>query len=193
MVFALFFSLGIGALNGLLLIRTRLHSFLVTLGTFLMLQGLNIAITKLITGNVATGDISGMAGFNTLQTIFASNAMIVRAQISIAIVYWLIFVALATWVLLRTKIGNWIFAVGGQGESARSVGVPVNRVKIWLFMLPCPLAMIAPKRLRNSFTITPESMPAGALMAVTAAPGEAAENTVSPSLSAAARVAWASI
>ena len=134
-VFALFFSLGIGALNGLLLIRTRLHSFLVTLGTFLMLQGLNIAITKLITGNVATGDISGMAGFNTLQTIFASNAMIVRAQISITIVYWLIFVALATWVLLRTKIGNWIFAVGGQGESARAVGVPVNRVKIGLFML----------------------------------------------------------
>jgi len=121
-VFALFFSLGIGALNGLLLIRTRLHSFLVTLGSFLMLQGLNIAITKLITGNVATGDISGMAGFNTLQTIFASNAMIVRAQISIAIVYWLIFVALATWVLLRTKIGNWIFAVGGEGESARAVG-----------------------------------------------------------------------
>ena len=134
-VFALFFSLGIGALNGLLLVRTRLHSFLVTLGTFLMLQGLNIAITKLITSNVATGDISGMAGFNTLQTIFASNAMIVRAQISITIVYWLIFVALATWVLLRTKTGNWIFAVGGEGESARAVGVPVNRVKIWLFML----------------------------------------------------------
>ena len=76
-----------------------------------------------------------MAGFNTLQAIFASNFMIGRAQISIAIVYWLIFVALATWVLLRTKIGNWIFAVGGQGDSARAVGVPVNRVKIGLFML----------------------------------------------------------
>ena len=58
-VFALVFSLGVGALNGWLLIRTKLPSFLVTLGTFLMLQGLNIAITKLITGNVATQDISG--------------------------------------------------------------------------------------------------------------------------------------
>ena len=132
--FALLLSLGIGALNGFLLIRTKLHSFLVTLGTFLMLQGLNIAITKLITGNVATGDISGMASFDTLQKIFASNFTIGGAQISIVIVYWLIFVALATWVLLRTKIGNWIFAVGGQGESARAVGVPVNRVKIGLFM-----------------------------------------------------------
>ncbi len=57
-VLALLVSLGIGALNGWLLIRTGLHSFLVTLGSFLMLQGLNIAITKLITGNVATADIS---------------------------------------------------------------------------------------------------------------------------------------
>jgi simple sugar transport system permease protein len=132
--FALILSLGIGALNGYLLIRTKLHSFLVTLGSFLMLQGLNIAITKLITGNVATEDISGMPGFGLGQRIFASNMTIDRAQISIAIVYWIGFVLLATWILLRTKVGNWIFAVGGQGESARAVGVPVNRVKIGLFM-----------------------------------------------------------
>jgi simple sugar transport system permease protein len=134
-VFALAFSLGIGALNGFLLVRTKLHSFLVTLGTFLMLQGLNIAITKLITGNVATGDIADMPGFDLGQTIFASNFVIGGAQVSIAIVYWFIFVAIGTWVLLRTKVGNWIFAVGGQGDSARAVGVPVTKVKIGLFML----------------------------------------------------------
>lgn len=133
--FSLVFSLALGALNGWLLIRTKLHSFLVTLGTFLMLQGLNIAITKLITGNVATKDISGMPGFNTLQTIFAANFQLGNVQVSIAIIYWLIFVALGTWVLLRTKVGNWIFAVGGQGDSARAVGVPVTKVKIGLFML----------------------------------------------------------
>jgi simple sugar transport system permease protein len=134
-VFGLVFSLAIGALNGWLLIRTKLHSFLVTLSTFLMLQGLNIAITKLITGNVATSDISGMSGFDTLHLIFASNLQLGSVQISIAIVYWLVFMAIATWVLLRTKIGNWIFAVGGQGDSARAVGVPVTKVKIGLFML----------------------------------------------------------
>ena len=134
-IFALLFSLGIGALNGWLLIRTKLHSFLVTLGTFLMLQGLNIAITKLITGNVATQDISDMAGFKLGQTIFASTIAIGGVQISIAIVYWLIFVAIATWVLLRTNVGNWIFAIGGQSDSARAVGVPVKRVKVGLFMV----------------------------------------------------------
>ena len=134
-IFALLFSLGLGALNGWLLIRTKLHSFLVTLGTFLMLQGLNIAITKLITGNVATQDISDMAGFKLGQTIFASTIAIGGVQISIAIVYWLVFVAIATWVLLRTNVGNWIFAIGGQSDSARAVGVPVKRVKVGLFMV----------------------------------------------------------
>ena len=65
--------------------------------------------------------------------------------------------------------------------------------KICPFIEPCPLAMMEPKRLRNSFTITPESRPAGAVMAVTEEPGDAAEKSSSPSLQAAARVACASI
>ncbi|WP_227309092.1 ABC transporter permease [Acidisoma cellulosilyticum] len=132
---ALVLSLAIGALNGYLLVRTKLHSFLVTLSTFLMLQGLNIAITKLVTGNVATEDISGMVGFDLGQRIFASNFHLFGTTVSIAIVYWLIFAVIATWVLLRTRMGNWIFAVGGQGDSARAVGIPVKRVKIGLFMV----------------------------------------------------------
>jgi simple sugar transport system permease protein len=133
-IFSLVFALALGAVNGWLLIRTKLPSFLVTLGSFLMLQGLNIAITKLITGNVATEDISGMPGFETLKSIFAATFQFGHVQVSIAIVYWLALVAVATWILLRTKVGNWIVAVGGQSDSARAVGVPVTRVKIGLFM-----------------------------------------------------------
>ncbi len=132
---ALLVSLGIGWLNGYLLVRTRLHSFLVTLSTFLMLQGLNIAVTKLVTGNVATADISTMPGFASAHVIFASSIPIGGITLSIAVVYWIAFALLGTWVLLRTKVGNWIFAVGGQGDSARAVGIPVRRVKIGLFML----------------------------------------------------------
>ena len=44
------------------------------------------------------------------------------------------FVAIAAWVLLKTQIGNWIFAVGGDAAAARAVGVPVKKVKIGLFM-----------------------------------------------------------
>lgn len=134
-VFALFVSLGIGALNGYLLVRSKLHSFLVTLSTFLMLQGLNIAITKLVTGDVSTGDISGLPGYASAKAVFASSATIGGVNISIAILYWILFLILGTWVLLRTKFGNWVFAVGGSSDSARAVGVPVDKTKIVLFMI----------------------------------------------------------
>ena len=54
--------------------------------------------------------------------------------IRITVVWWLVFVALASWILLRTRVGNWIFAAGGNAASARAVGVPVDKVKIGLFM-----------------------------------------------------------
>ncbi|MFG2799870.1 ABC transporter permease [Streptomyces pseudovenezuelae] len=132
---ALIVSLAVGFLNGWLVVRTKLPSFLVTLGTFLILQGVNLAVTKLVTGNVATDDISDMDGFGQARRIFASSYGIGGVQVKITVFYWLVFAALATWVLLRTRYGNWIFAVGGNKESARAVGVPVTFTKISLFML----------------------------------------------------------
>ncbi|MDI5967560.1 ABC transporter permease [Streptomyces sp. SL13] len=131
---ALAVSLAVGALNGFLLMRTGLPSFLVTLGTFLMLQGLNLAVTKLLTGNVATDSISNMDGFNQARKVFASTVDIGGVDVKITVLWWLGFAVIATWVLLRTKFGNWIFAVGGDRASARSVGVPVGFTKIALFM-----------------------------------------------------------
>ncbi|MDN3025543.1 ABC transporter permease [Streptomyces sp. S.PB5] len=132
---ALVVSLAIGFLNGWLVVKTGLPSFLITLGTFLILQGVNLAVTKLVTGNVATDDISDMDGFSGAKKIFASSFEVGGVQIKITIVYWLVFAAIATWVLLRTKYGNWVFAVGGNKDSARAVGVPVTFTKISLFML----------------------------------------------------------
>ncbi|BFO19257.1 ABC transporter permease [Streptomyces sp. KM77-8] len=134
-VVALVVSLAIGAFNGWLLVKTGLPSFLVTLGTFLILQGVNLAVTKLVTGNVATDSIADMDGFDQAKALFASSFELGGVQVKITVVWWLVFAALATWVLLRTKYGNWIFAVGGNKESARAVGVPVTFTKISLFML----------------------------------------------------------
>jgi simple sugar transport system permease protein len=50
------------------------------------------------------------------------------------VLWWLFFAALAAYILQRTRVGNWIYAVGGNAASARAVGVPVTRVKIGLFM-----------------------------------------------------------
>ncbi|MEV6739584.1 ABC transporter permease [Streptomyces sp. NPDC051104] len=132
---ALVVSLAIGAFNGWMMVRTGLPSFLVTLGTFLGLQGINLAVTKLVTGNVATDDISDMDGFDQAKAVFSSSFTVGGVQFKITVLWWLFFAALATWVLLRTKYGNWIFAVGGNKDSARAVGVPVKFTKISLFML----------------------------------------------------------
>ncbi|MBL1098069.1 ABC transporter permease [Streptomyces coffeae] len=131
---ALLVSLGVGLINGLLLIRTGLPSFLVSLASFLMLQGANLAVTKLLTGNVATDTINDMDGFDQAKSVFASEVPILGVDVKVTVLWWLAFAGIATWVLLRTKFGNWIFAVGGSKESARAVGVPVNLTKIALFM-----------------------------------------------------------
>ncbi|WKX70405.1 ABC transporter permease [Streptomyces sp. XD-27] len=131
---ALLVSLAVGAINGILLVKTGLPSFLVTLASFLMLQGLNLAVTKMLTGNVGTDNISDMDGFDQAKQVFSAEIGIGGVDLKVTVLWWLAFAALATWVLLRTRYGNWIFAVGGSKESARAVGVPVTFTKITLFM-----------------------------------------------------------
>ena len=131
---SLVFALILGFLNGFLVMKTGIASFLITLGTFFILQGVNLGVTKLVTGSVSTPDINTMNGFSSLAKVFASTFTIGSVRLSIIVVWWFVFVALASWVLLRTKIGNWIYAVGGNQASARAVGVPVLKVKVGLFM-----------------------------------------------------------
>jgi len=131
---ALILAMFIGFINGFLVVRTGIPSFLITLGTFFVLQGVNLGVTKLVTGAVSTQNVSDMQGFDSAKAVFASSFDIFGVTVKITVVWWLLFVLVATWTLNRTRIGNWIFAVGGNPASARAVGVPVNKVKIALFM-----------------------------------------------------------
>lgn len=127
-------ALAIGALNGYLVVRTGIPSFLVTLSTFFVLQGINLGVTKLITGAVSSPNVSRLDGFSSARAVFASDVDLGIITLKITVLWWLLFVAIGTWVLLRTRVGNWIFASGGNEASARAVGVPVKKVKIGLFM-----------------------------------------------------------
>lgn len=131
---SLLLMLAIGFINGYLVVKTKIPSFLVTLGTFFVLQGVNLGVTKLVTGSVSTDDTSNIAGYNALQKIFASTVQIGGVNFSILIFWWLLATVIAAWILTRTRLGNWILAVGGNVDSARAVGVPVDKVKIGLFM-----------------------------------------------------------
>ncbi|MCW7944659.1 ribose ABC transporter permease [Streptomyces hygroscopicus] len=131
---SLLVTLGIGAFNGIMLTRTRLPSFIVTLGTFLMLAGLNLGFTKLISGTVSTKSISDMDGFSSARAVFASTLNAGGVSVKITVLWWFALVALASWILLRTRAGNWIFAVGGNKDAARALGVPVARTRTGLYM-----------------------------------------------------------
>ena len=131
---ALLVSLSIGYINGWILMKTNLPSFIVTLATFLMLTGLNLGLTRMIGGGVSSPSISDMDGFASARAVFASSVRIGGIDVQITVFIWIALVAVATWVLMRTKVGNWIFAVGGDENAARAVGVPVKATKIGLFM-----------------------------------------------------------
>ena len=69
----LLLSLAIGFFNGYLVMKTKIPSFLITLGTLLMLTGANIAVTKLVAGQVATPSVNDMAGWESARAVFAST------------------------------------------------------------------------------------------------------------------------
>jgi simple sugar transport system permease protein len=131
---ALIVALMIGFLNGYLVIKTKLPSFIITLGSLFIIRGLAIALTRLITGRTQVGSLDRVPGYEPLATIFASDITIAGVDFPISIFWWLLMAGIATWVLLRTPVGNWIFGAGGDANAARNVGVPVDRLKIGLFM-----------------------------------------------------------
>ncbi|GGU68939.1 ABC transporter permease [Lentzea flava] len=131
---SLAFALAVGALNGWLVMRTGLPSFIVTLGSFLALQGLNLGVTRLVTGSVQVSGMRATAGYESAGFLFASTFQIGGQSFYVSIIWWALFTVIASTVLVRTKFGNWIFAIGGAAQSSRAVGVPVVRSKILLFM-----------------------------------------------------------
>jgi simple sugar transport system permease protein len=128
---AVAFSLAIGLTNGLLVVRTGLPSFIVTLGTLFALRGLTIALSRQLTRRTQLGGLDEVPGYDVARTLFAGE---LYGPFLAPIAWWSGVAALATWILLRTRSGNWIFAAGGAPEAARKMGVPVSRVKVALFM-----------------------------------------------------------
>ena len=131
---ALVFALLVGYINGLMVIKTGLPSFIVTLATFFVLRGANVGITRLVTEQVYVGGIDKTAGFESARAFFNTGITFLGVEWRSSIIWWVAITILASWILLRTKYGSWIFAVGGDAHASRNTGVPSNHVKIALFM-----------------------------------------------------------
>lgn len=129
------FAALVGFINGMIVIKTGLPSFIVTLATFFVLRGANLAVTKELTGTVRVANVERAEGFDQAFVLFASKISIGGSNFQISIVWWILATLFATWLLTRTQFGNWIFASGGDKNAARNAGVPVDRTKVTLFMM----------------------------------------------------------
>ena len=159
------FAAFVGAINGTIVIRSGLPSFIVTLAFLFILRGLSLVGLKAATGgstqlrgvrDVVEGDwlapvFSGDA-FNGLFGWLAANGFVATFKsgapkvpgIPVEILWFIVIAMIATYILLRTPIGNWIFASGGDKNAASNSGVPVNKVKVSLFMVTaCCAALVA--------------------------------------------------
>src|SRR3954462_9153791 len=140
MAIVLLFGVAVGLANGLVVTRTRLPSFIVTLATFFVLQGVNAAVTLKLTGQTAIQDIDSASGFNSARKLFAGD--LTHYDFKVKVLWWIGITLIGAWLLAKTRFGNWIYSAGGEPNSARNVGVPVARTKILLFMLTSATAAL---------------------------------------------------
>src|SRR5438132_5748490 len=134
------FGLVIGLINGIAVVRTKLPSFIVTLATSFVLQGVNAAGTLKLTGTTAIEEIDSASGFNSAHRIFASD--LTQYAFKVKVLWWIGITIVGAWLLAKTRFGNWIYGAGGDPLAARNVGVPVARTKITLFMLTSTTAAL---------------------------------------------------
>ncbi len=124
---ALALGAAVGLINGVIVTRTRVPSFIVTLATQFALAGLTLGFSRLLTSNVSVAIDAGEWGHLLL-------GQLIGHQFEVAIFWWAIVVVVVGWIVHVAKFGNWIFAIGGDLESARAAGIPTNRVKVALYI-----------------------------------------------------------
>lgn len=133
------FAAAIGLMNGVVRVKSKLPSFIITLATFFVLRGVTVGGVLLV--NHGSTQISlakgAYGGLSSVKAVFGSSfgaSPTLQSGYQVAILWFVAITAAGSWVLSRTTFGNWIFAVGGEEDAARNSGVPVNRTKIALFI-----------------------------------------------------------
>ncbi|SMP00749.1 ABC transporter permease [Shimia sagamensis] len=151
-------AVSIGALNGFIVVRTGLPSFIVTLAFLFILRGFAIYLPQTIERKTIIGGVGDAAQGDWLAAVFGGkiftgffqwmgdNGIIavfergtrkgqpVVEGLPMLIVWAIALVIVGHIILTKTRFGNWIFAAGGDAEAARNSGVPVDKVKILMFM-----------------------------------------------------------
>ena len=113
---ALLFCLAFGVLNGELIGRFKIPSFIATLGTMMICRG----IAQIANRNFDTGFIgAGASGFR--EAFFYGKTFGIYNIIWISFIIW----GLAFFLLSKTRTGRHIYAIGNNPEASKLAGVNV--------------------------------------------------------------------
>lgn len=120
-------ALGVGAfigfINGVITLKTKIPSFIATLGAMMFWRGM----LQILSGN----ESASMNPGGSFEAIFAGSMGAIQAQM-----IWAVIIAILGYLLLeRHKIGNHIFGVGGNKDSAKAIGVYPDAVKMICFII----------------------------------------------------------
>ncbi|OZG70406.1 ABC transporter permease [Hahella sp. CCB-MM4] len=124
---ALGFGMLVGFINGYLVLKTQVPSLIVSIGMMFAVMGLTLGFAVLLTGSTSASIVPSELSQMLL-------GQFVGGMFQVTIFWWLAFVAVFFYILHISPFGNWIFALGGDRESARNAGIPTEKLTIGLFM-----------------------------------------------------------
>jgi simple sugar transport system permease protein len=131
----------LGFVNGLIVTRAQIPSFIATLGTMLAYRGIVRVVGK---GSFATYKGEPIPFFKYLNGNFTLlNDVFKVDAFRTSLIWCIIVVVIFILIMMRTSFGNWVYAVGGRKEAARAQGINVTFVKIMCFTLTGFLVSIA--------------------------------------------------
>ena len=127
----------VGLINGVLISRFKVAAFVATLGMLYVVRGFALLMTNGLTyDNLGGRPDLGNTGFNWL----GFNRI---ATVPIGVLVMILVAVAASFLLNRTVFGRWLYASGGNERAAELSGVPVKRVKIWVYVASGVCASIA--------------------------------------------------
>lgn len=118
----------VGFVNGFLVTRTPIPSLIITIGTMFSVMGLTLGFTVLITGSTGVFIVPDPITKMLLGAF-------VGGMFQVVMFWWAGFIAIIYFFLHVHPWGNWVYALGGDRDSARNAGIPTRPLTIGLFML----------------------------------------------------------
>lgn len=128
-----------GLMSGVLIQYFNVQPFIATLAMMFLARGV---ASMLSTDSLQLQDGSPIEAFGKRIRVI-DGPKVDDLDISLGVITAFVVVAVAFFILHRTRMGRTIYAIGGKETSATLMGLPVNRTKLWVYVISGTLSGIA--------------------------------------------------